>query len=365
MNEKVYINENPRKFSASGRQSTSKRFSFGRSTNNNTVPENSKLVFHSSDYRTHASDVLKSRSFLNEKREMNALVKEGMHNSEQKICQDRANSYGINIGKTIGKLMFVCDGHGPEGEKIAQFLNEIIAKEFLLMLQRPKTKMIKMSEAIKEFVIELDRKAEDHFKSNDRITYLSGTTLTLIFLCEDRGYCAWVGDSKAIIVKDSGQELTYERLTSNHNPCDPEEHKRITDAGGLIYPIKYDDEPISTGPLRIWFPPEGDKNPNSLAGPGLNITRAIGDRFARTIGFTQVPSVVRFNLDEDSSFVVLGSDGLWDFLRTSEVVEIVDNFSRSNDAEGATKALYERAKHMWRVNSRRRRDDISIVVAYI
>ena len=364
MNERIYKNENPRKFSAAERQSMRKRFSFGNFTNNNTTPQNSEPVFHSSEYRTRSPENLKSRNFVNEKGEMKALVKGGMRDSEPKICQDRADSFYLDFGNTIGKLMFVCDGHGPDGEKIAKFLSDNIVKDFFLMLQRPKTKMIKMSEALKEFVIELDQKVENHFKSDERITYYSGSTLTLVFLCEDRGYCAWVGDSKAIIVNDSGRELTYKNLTRNHNPYNPEEYKRITDAGGLICSAKYDDETTS-GPLRIWFPPENQNNPGKLTGPGLNITRSIGDRFARKIGFTQVPSVVRFDLDEDSSFVVLGSDGLWDFLRKSEVVNIVDRFSRSNDAESATKALYERAEHMWRVNSRRHRDDISIVVAYI
>ena len=69
------------------------------------------------------------------------------------------------------------------------------------------------------------------------------------------------------------------------------------------------------GPLRVWH-----LNENI---PGLAMSRSFGDGAAAEVGVIADPEILEMNLTEADKFIVIASDGVWEFLTNEEVVNIV------------------------------------------
>jgi serine/threonine protein phosphatase PrpC len=57
--------------------------------------------------------------------------------------------------------------------------------------------------------------------------------------------------------------------------------------------------------------------------PGLAVSRAIGDGLAQGVGVTPEPDTVALALTGLDRFIVLASDGVWEFVSCQEAVDIV------------------------------------------
>ena len=89
------------------------------------------------------------------------------------------------------------------------------------------------------------------------------------------------------------------------------------------------------GPPRVWL-----KNENI---PGLAMSRAFGDGVAVRAGVTSIPEIREFDPSPHDKFIVIGSDGVWEFIPNEAVVEIIAEFYEKRDIEGACDALMEEA----------------------
>lgn len=58
----------------------------------------------------------------------------------------------------------------------------------------------------------------------------AGTTATVMLVTKDKLYYANCGDSRTILVRNG----VAEEITKDHKPQDPEEEKRIKNAGGFV-----------------------------------------------------------------------------------------------------------------------------------
>jgi len=69
------------------------------------------------------------------------------------------------------------------------------------------------------------------------------------------------------------------------------------------------------GPLRVWADDEG---------PGIAMTRTLGDLQAKKIGLISEPEIESIELNPvTDKFIVIGSDGIWDVMTSAEVVGFV------------------------------------------
>ena len=57
--------------------------------------------------------------------------------------------------------------------------------------------------------------------------------------------------------------------------------------------------------------------------PGLAVARSIGNIFEHEVGVSCEPEVFEKELNSDSHFIVIGSDGIWDSMSSCEVVGFV------------------------------------------
>ena len=74
-------------------------------------------------------------------------------------------------------------------------------------------------------------------------------------------------------------------------------------------------------PARVF---ESRENP--LLGPGLAVSRTLGDLNAERAGVVPTPEVLTHRVAAEDRFVLLASDGVWEFIDMNEAVEIVDQF---------------------------------------
>ena len=254
------------------------------------------------------------------------------------------------------KYIGVCDGHGPNGHFVSNFLKETLPKELSKHIQ---DKAFRLKHLPKIF-------EHTHLSSNSKLsnnanidTNFSGSTaVSVLFpdnLCTNPIYIANVGDSRAIIIKqgDCNNTWTYECLSRDHKPDERDEALRIIRFGGRIEQFK-DREGKFVGPLRIWLSKENI--------PGLAMTRSFGDQLAATVGVVCEPEVKEYFIKEDDKCVVIASDGLWEYISNERCVGIAREYYVNNVMkEELTEVLYREAKKKWKeydINV----DDITIVV---
>lgn len=61
---------------------------------------------------------------------------------------------------------------------------------------------------------------------------------------------------------------------------------------------------------------------------------------------------------------MVASDGIWEFLSTQEVADIVNLFYKKNDAEGAADKLVKEARERWE-KEEEVIDDITCIVIFL
>lgn len=56
---------------------------------------------------------------------------------------------------------------------------------------------------------------------------------------------------------------------------------------------------------------------------------------AKRVGVISDPEIEYLEINKDDKFIVIASDGVWEFLSNEEVVKIITPYYLKNDAEGA------------------------------
>merc|ERR1711924_300579 len=79
-------------------------------------------------------------------------------------------------------------------------------------------------------------------------------------------------------------------------------------------------------------------------GPGLMLTRSMGDQIAHAAGCTHEPEVHSRDLTRDDSFLVIASDGVWDVLDNDSVCDTIHRRLRAVDSSGNDEEI-EKAVH--------------------
>eukprot|EP00899_Mesostigma_viride_P004583 jgi/Mesvir1/14125/Mv12415-RA.1 len=143
----------------------------------------------------------------------------------------------------------------------------------------------------------------------------SGTTAVFVVTSDDRIYVGHVGDSRAVLAKEDGRGgVVAVDLTVDHKPNDPKESHRINNSGGRVDRITTASG-SKIGPFRVYA--------KDKPFPGLAMSRSLGDVFAHSVGVSMVPDVTVLALDGTEVFLLLASDGLWEYFSNKEAVDFV------------------------------------------
>ena len=276
-----------------------------------------------------------------------ALSKAGIdENGQMKINQD---SYlileGVNGLKDFN-IFGVFDGHGPEGHLISQFITRYFQLEF---------KNNKLIKNIKDINIIYDkirtnnfRMIKDIFINADNIlrdqeieSRNSGTTCIIVIHIGEHIICANSGDSRAILIYDKYKKNNYKvfPLSVDSKPELKEEKDRIYKRGGIVEKIR-DQYGQEIGPYRVWN--------KYREYPGLAMSRSIGDFSGKNLGIIPDPQIIETNFGMNINYIVICSDGVWEFLDNDDVMKIGNKFYKENNPRGFCEEVVEYSTKCWR-----------------
>lgn len=103
-------------------------------------------------------------------------------------------------------------------------------------------------------------------------------------------------------------------------------------------------------PPRVWDA--------TLERPGCAFTRSLGDHVAEMVGVFAEPELLTWKLSKKDEFMVIASDGVFEFLTSQSVVDAIEKFK--NPLEAAKHVVSE-AYRLW-LTYDDRTDDITIII---
>ncbi|XP_078429123.1 thylakoid-associated phosphatase 38 [Wolffia australiana] len=263
----------------------------------------------------------------------------------------------------LGDFTFAAVFDGHAGFSSVEFIREELYEECSKALRGGLVLADKNLNAIKDALREAFQSVDKKLLS--RLDTMgnedeSGSTATAIFVRSDVMFISHVGDS-CVVVSRSGKP---EMITCPHRPygnnrMSLEEIKRIRAAGGWIVDGRIcGDISVSRAFGDIRFKTKKEE----MLEKGV-IERRWSQKFVSRVQFkgdlvTAVPDVYEVDLGTDDEFILLASDGLWDYMKSNDAVTFVRNQLRQHgDVKMASEALARLAL------DRRSEDNISIVIA--
>ncbi|KAH1255649.1 Protein phosphatase 2C 57 [Glycine max] len=248
----------------------------------------------------------------------------------------------------------VFDGHG--GFSSVEFLSanyrDELYKECVNALQAGLLLVEKDFKAIKGALQEAFLKVDARLEMNGEEDE-SGATATTVFIGDDELLISHIGDSTVVLCRSGKAEV----LTSPHRPIGSnktslDEIRRISNGricGDIAVSRAFGDVRFKTKKNEMLQKgvQEGRWSAKFISRVQLNNDLVVA-----------YPDIYQVALGSDAEFVVLASDGLWDYMGSSEAVSIVrDQLRKHGNIQQACEALAEAAL------DRRTQDNVSIIIA--
>lgn len=294
-------------------------------------------------------------------------------------------------------LYGVFDGHGRKGHDVSNFVKDLLPK--VLFSQ------VEVEDDPHEALLQTFAKVQSLIEKATALKTVdasrSGTTCSVVLhvISQKVLYIAHVGDSRVVLGRrlknEDGTELWKAvDLTVDHKPELPEERERIEANGGIV---------VFDGGWNYRVFAKGKRDDRGKRYPGLNMSRAMGDlngfhdagisalpditkRHLSSVlglpakadelckpdstisdtGSTSAPSISSHEIDPDTDrFVLLCSDGVWEFMDSDTVVQEVAKFP-TDDAVSAAEHVSARAWDCWmREMDGQVVDDITAVIVHL
>lgn len=291
-----------------------------------------------------------------------------IHTKIKKTNQDRLITLSHILKLNQFNCFGVLDGHGQNGHFIAELASQYISNYFIDSLKyyisrnefnKGKISSLKGILNESEIYSRLSNKNYSMIKTCIKETQtkineseyeidFSGCTCCCVLQAGHHLICVNIGDSRAILIKSSKEII---QLSNDHKPSAAHERRRIEEFGGEVKRMSN-----NAGPERVWV-----KNQKY---PGIAMSRSLGDKIAKAIGVSYEPDILDYTLDDNKDqYVVIASDGLWDYVSNEQVEKIVSPCYMNNDSKLAVKLLIE-ASSAAHIKSNTNIDDISIIVGF-
>ncbi|CAN1331084.1 Protein phosphatase 2C and cyclic nucleotide-binding/kinase domain-containing protein [Linum perenne] len=276
---------------------------------------------------------------------------------------DKANQDSFCIHTPFGtgvddNFFGVFDGHGEFGAQCSQFVKKQLCENLL----RSGKFRVDAVEACHSAFLTTNSQLHDETLDDS----MSGTTAITVLVRGRKIYVANSGDSRAVIAEKRGKELVAVDLSIDQTPFRADELERVKLCGARVLTLDQ-IEGLKNPAVQCWGTEEADDGdpprlwvPNGMY-PGTAFTRSIGDSIAETIGVVANPEIVVLELSAEHPFFVLASDGVFEFLSSQAVVDMVAKYK---DPRDACAAIVAESYRLW-LQYETRTDDITIIVVHI
>lgn len=243
-------------------------------------------------------------------------------------------------------LYGVFDGHGPYGHDVSNYVQRELPNLICSNPNFHERPTLALSAAFSQVHRMLEAEGSGFDCS------MSGCTASVILhrKKDNKLYIAHVGDSRCVLGQRHGNVVKAIDLTADHKPNSDAEKRRIIAAGGQVKRLEGDI------PYRVFL--------RGRLYPGLAMSRAIGDTIGTQAGVICEPDVREYALNiERDLFIVLCSDGVWEFLESQEVVDIIHSNGRAAVQHSAD-VLAEQSWSRWMLEGDVV-DDITAEIIYL
>ncbi|CAA0838627.1 Protein phosphatase 2C and cyclic nucleotide-binding/kinase domain-containing protein [Striga hermonthica] len=277
---------------------------------------------------------------------------------------DKANQDSFCIHTPFGTspddhFFGVFDGHGEFGAQCSQFVKHKLCENLL----RNSRFHIDAVEACHAAFLTTN----SQLHADDLDDSMSGTTAVTVLVRGRTIFVANSGDSRAVIGERRGKDIVAVDLSVDHTPFRPDELERVKLCGARVLTLDQ-IEGLKNPNVQCWGSEEGDDDgdpprlwvPNGMY-PGTAFTRSIGDSIAETIGVVANPEIVVLELTQNHPFFVIASDGVFEFLSSQAVVDMV---AKHKDPHDACAAIVAESYRLW-LQYETRTDDITVIVVHI
>ncbi|XP_039066227.1 protein phosphatase 2C and cyclic nucleotide-binding/kinase domain-containing protein-like isoform X1 [Hibiscus syriacus] len=276
---------------------------------------------------------------------------------------DKANQDSFCIHTPFGTnpddhFFGVFDGHGEFGAECSQFVKRKLCEN---LLRNSKFQVDGVEACQAAYLTTNTQLHADNLDDG-----MSGTTSITVLVRGRTIYVANCGDSRAVIAEKRGKEIVAVDLSIDQTPFRVDELERVTLCGARVLTLDQ-IEGLKNPDVQCWGTEEGDDGdpprlwvPNGMY-PGTAFTRSIGDSIAETIGVVANPEIVVLELTENNPFFVLASDGVFEFLSSQTVVDMV---AKHNDPRDACAAIVAESYRLW-LQYETRTDDITVIVVHV
>ena len=343
-----------------------KKSKYIKTKNNSKTKSNKKI--NNNKFKNKSMVLPKNEISLENAEIINKCTK--IKTDEDSFCQKGFMGPGINkpnqdnffIYKNLNNescnaFYGICDGHGIHGQDVSSYIANNLALNLNTLLL---TKNIKqLSEVslntISPYIITTFINVNEDLNENEKIDCkLSGSTCVSLIYTPKKLFCINLGDSRCVLGKCINEKWISENLSNDHTPKILQEKQRILKNNGRVQQYK-DDEGDFIGPERIWLK-EKDI-------PGLAMSRSFGDQYAHNVGVISEPEIIEHCFDESDKFVILASDGIWEFISNDECVNIVKDYYLKGNVKGAINHLYKESCKRW-IMKEEIIDDISLIIIF-
>jgi integrin-linked kinase-associated serine/threonine phosphatase 2C len=244
--------------------------------------------------------------------------------------QDTNDIITKELGENI-KFFGVYDGHGTKGREASLMLKYEIRKK--LIKDKSKVQRFIKKEQVEKYFRDLFRNIQKKYDNRSNDYELSGSCAICVLILDYKIYSINLGDSRAVLgSKKSNKKIALE-MSIDHKPTRDDEMKRINERGGEV------SDKIS-GVSRVF------KKNDEL--PGLAVSRSLGDIVAHECGVVSEPEIIEKEIEPDDFFIVIGSDGIWDAMSSTEVVGFIFD-KMDNKKELVSKMLVEECRNRWEI----------------
>jgi serine/threonine protein phosphatase PrpC len=257
------------------------------------------------------------------------------------------DNFSVTFYKNGWALACAFDGHGPFGHIVSTRTVQTVPHYFAHSDAFAKGDI---KNALIEGFEKSQRELVAHALENGWDVQASGSTAVACCWKDDVVWTANAGDSRCVVGTETKRQVVFE--TEDHKPNTPSEKERIEASGGEVRTQTYPDGWVNH---RIFVKGEDY--------PGLCMAPTLGDESVKAHGVIATPecATVKVQMGE-APFILLASDGVWEFLDSEFVIKAVAKKIKSDGPERTVQKLQREAKKRWKQEEGDYCDDITSIL---
>ncbi|XP_053990870.1 uncharacterized protein LOC128882981 isoform X2 [Hylaeus volcanicus] len=247
-------------------------------------------------------------------------------------------------------LYGVFDGHGPFGHDISNFVQKRLPRLIYenTYFEKNAKQALWFSFIMVQKLLEIESGCRNTFSCVLSGSHV-GDSRCVLGRHSQNGTYAFFSFILRLKEQNGYLGITAVDLTIDHKPNNEAERRRILERGGELRKLEGD---LS---YRIFL--------KKKQFPGLAISRAIGDTAGAQAGVSCEPDIREYTLNSRDTFIILCSDGVWEFLSSKFVVELV--YCNGPDAVQLSADMIAReAWERW-IEEGNVVDDITVEIIYL